>query len=409
MTAILVPDAWTRASIAAIRSLGRAGYEVHAVSPDPKALGLRSSFARHRAISPSYDSADFLDWIRNYVSHYSIRMIVPTGGVLFGLKDAFAEFQPLLPVMSDPEGLFRCFSKIKVFEAYAAADPSLRLLENHPRSAVVRFSEPIERQALPATEQSYYIKAEGPRHQRSESAAPPFAFAETEETARSALLKMAPHWTAALIQEACSGTQVGVSVLMDDGLALAVSCVRDCHPLPHSKGTMSLRESCWIPEIADDAVRRLSHLGWRGCAMAEYRQDCISGKFHIIEINFRYWQYLHLDVFAGMDFPRMQAEWFLEGRKEFDNHPVLGVVCRDTWPGEVAQLVNEYRLEAIGGLKKAGATLAFLGRFLNPRIRQDFAFPGDRKLLWLNMLGYVADELHAVRRKTGSPWTSRRF
>ena len=103
MTAILVPDAQTRAGIAAIRSLGSAGYRVHAMSPHPKALGLRSKFARHRAVSPRYRSPQFVDWLRAYVAQHDIGMIVPTGGLLFGLRGAFDEFQPLLPVMSDPD------------------------------------------------------------------------------------------------------------------------------------------------------------------------------------------------------------------------------------------------------------------------------------------------------------------
>ena len=402
MTAILVPDAQTRAGIAAIRSLGSAGYRVHAVSPYPKALGLRSKFARHRAVSPRYRSPQFVDWLRAYVAQHDIGMIVPTGGLLFGLRGAFDEFQPLLPVMSDPDRLYRCFSKTAVFEDYAAAEPSLRLLENHPRSSVVSLSETLEPQPLPAAD-AYFIKAEGPRNDHDDSDAPTLAYARNEDEAQQALRRLAAHWTTALVQEACPGTQVGVSVLMDDGKALAVSCVRDCHSRPHSKGTMSLRESCWIPEIAEDAVRRLSYLGWRGCAMVEYRQDQASKRFHIIEINFRYWQYLHLDLYAGMDFPRMQAEWFLDGRTEFEARPVLGVVSRDTWPGEVAQLVNEYRRKDIGTWKKAAATLGFVGRFFNPRIRQDFAFPGDRKLLWLNMLSYMGDEYHSIRRKLDLP------
>src|SRR5690606_2672606 len=131
--------------------------------------------------------------------------------------------------------------------------------------------------------------------------------------------------------------------LMDQGRPLALSCVRDRHPLPHSKGTMSLRESCWLPDIVDDTVKRLVYLKWQGCAMGEYRYNPTTGAFHLIEINFRYWQYLHLDIFAGVDFPRLQAEWFLDGKQDFSYDRKLGVIARDTWPGEVAQLANEWK------------------------------------------------------------------
>jgi len=159
---------------------------------------------------------------------------------------------------------------------------------------------------------------------------------------------------------------------------------------------MSLRESCWIPDIAADTVRRLAHLGWQGCAMGEYRYDTQTGTFNLIEINFRFWQYLHLDLWAGVDYPRMQAEWFLDGRTTFSTTPRLGVICRDTWPGEVAQLVNELRREDLSWGGKAASAWRFLARFCDPRIHQDFWFPGDRLLYWRNLAGFLSDEFRSL-------------
>lgn len=397
MTAIFVPDVHARAMIAAVRSLGRAGYEVHAGSPDPEALGLKSAYATAAVVYPSVESPDFIPWLRQYVHQHDIKMIVPSAGVLYGVKSAFAEFKPLLPVSADERVVYDCFSKINVFKAFAAADPALKLLDHHPASVAVdlsAFDAPCD---LPPSRDGYFVKAEGRIPLPPEHGAPPsLSFAATAAEVQDILRKMQPFWRTALVQAACDGIQVCVSALMDQGRPLALSCVRDRHPLPHSKGTMSLRESCWLPDIVDDTVKRLAYLKWQGCAMGEYRYNPTTGAFHLIEINFRYWQYLHLDIFAGVDFPRLQAEWFLDGKQDFSYDRKLGVIARDTWPGEVAQLANEWKRRDLNIFQKLGASAAFLGRFFDPRIHQDMSFPGDRKLLWYNFRDFVRGELRSA-------------
>ena len=398
MTAIFVPDAQARAMIAAIRSLGRAGYRVHAGSSEPDALGLKSAYAATTVVHPSIYHPSFVPWLRDYVRQHDIKMIVPSAGVLYGLKSAFAEFKPLLPVSGDEQVVYDCFSKIKVFTAFQRADPALGLLRHHPASAVVNLSNLPAAPSLPATAGGYYIKGEDRIARPAGQDAPPsLAFADNAADAHAILQRMSPSYRTALVQAECGGIQVCVSALMDQGKALALSCVRDRHLLPHSKGTMSLRESCWLPEIVEDTVKRLAYLQWQGCAMGEYRYEPSTGAFHLIEINFRYWQYLHLDIFAGVDFPRLQAEWFLEGKKDFSYERKLGVIARDTWPGEVAHLISEWRRRDLRLMQKLGASARFVGRFFDPRIRQDLSFPGDRWLLWRNFCDFVRGEVRAAR------------
>ena len=49
---VLVLDAHAMGNIAVVRSLGRAGYPVHAVSTRADALGLRSNFAARGEVCP---------------------------------------------------------------------------------------------------------------------------------------------------------------------------------------------------------------------------------------------------------------------------------------------------------------------------------------------------------------------
>lgn len=403
--AILVPDVQTRALIAAVRSLGRAGYQVHAASAQPQALGLKSRYADRAVLHPAYEAPEFLPWLRRYIADHHIRMIVPSSGLLFAIRPAFDEFAPLLPVSRDPELLYRCFDKTEVVRVFQSAPDDAAMMNHHPNSAIIELSGEMYSGLLPESDTGFFIKAESSREVNArleDSGGDGFAFTRTSEEAVTALQNMSRGWRKALVQQACSGRQVCVSVLMHKGRALAVSAVRDSHARPHSKGTMSLRESGHFPEIEADAVRRLAHLGWEGCAMGEYRLDENTGAFNLIEINFRFWQYLHLDIWANMDYPRMQAEWFLDGRTDFNSDQVAGIMCRDTWPGEVAQLVSEWRRDDLTAHGKVMAVGRFFSRGLNPRIHSDLSFPGDRMLYWHNFRDYLRLEARTLVAKVRS-------
>ncbi len=159
---------------------------------------------------------------------------------------------------------------------------------------------------------------------------------------------------------------------------------------------MSLRRSDWNEALYADAVRRMQALGWIGCAMVEYRVED-DGTFWAIETNARFWLYLHLDIHAGVDFPRLLAEWFLEGKVPPPILPRQGVVCRDTFPGEVAALAN-----AVRGGGALGASARFIGRSLDPRIYRDLSFPADRMLYWRELGRFLRSEARSILRRFAS-------
>lgn len=385
--AILVPDVQTRAQLAALRSLGRAGYETHAVAADAQAMGLRSTFARHTATHPRYGDPAFCDWLAAYGEANGIRMIVPSGGLLSAVRERFAEFKPLLPVAADPAIVYAGGDKIAAYDCWRAAG----LLDHHPKTLVVRAGETPDLSGFPLP---IYVK--GGRGADGEVVGVGFHQCRSVDAAKDAIRKtLAAGYESVLVQGGVTGRQVGVSLLMGPDGALAGNVVVDCHAEPHSKGTMSLRRTQWHQDIYDDAVRRLSALGWIGCAMVEYRRDDESGDFHVIEVNARFWQYLHLDLHAGVDFPRLAAEWFLEGRIPPPIRPKQNVVCRDTFPGEFAWLANALRRPG----SKAARLGAFAWRFVDPRIHADLNFPGDRALYFREFGRFAANEIRALGRK----------
>lgn len=393
---VLIPDAQTRAMLAAIRSLGRAGYRTHAIASSPCALGLHSRYARHRAVAPEFSDPSFLDWLAAYCRDNSIAMIVPSSSMLEAVRPRFAEFSTLLPVSPDPEVVYRVGDKIEAFRAYRDAPPELELLSRHPATLVVTRDRPLDQKELGLLRLPVYVKA-GARDSDT-GAADGVWECQTHAEAASRIARLLDNdYRQVLAQAGVEGIQVCVGALMGDQGPLALNCVRDSHPSPHSSGTMSLRHTWWHQGIVDDAVARLSTLRWRGCAMVEYRWVPSTDEFNVIEINARFWQYLHLDLYSGVDFPRLLAEWFFEGRVADAPKPRQGVVCRDAFPGEVAQLVNALRDRKRGIGAKTADVAAFFLRFLHPGIRADLLFPRDRLIYVRELRRFVLAELGLAR------------
>jgi hypothetical protein len=378
---VLVPEAHALGMLAAIRSLGRAGYRVLAASPKSEAIGFVSRYCAARTLCPRFDTPDYVEWLRHYIVRHAVSTIVPGGAFLLAIEPWFEEFQPLLPIAPHRHIVYRAFSKTEVFEAFRTAPAELRLLDHHPPALVVASNGPQpSARRLADLGATLYLKADA-RHGgfgTDDLLVGPLTPSQAGEALQQALRT----YRQVLLQGVVTGRQAGVTLLMDEtGRVLAQNSFRDVHDEPTRRGTMSLRRIWKNPALLDDATRRLRYLGWQGAAMLEYRVRDSDGSFNFIELNPRYWQSLHLDLLAGIDFPRLQMAWF-EGQNVLPPPPPRNIVCGDLWPGEISRMLEIWRSERFSRRQRSRESLAFLLRLLDPRIASDYTFPGDRMLYW---------------------------
>ncbi|WP_193369769.1 hypothetical protein [Pelagibius marinus] len=378
---VLVPEAHALGMLAAIRSLGRAGYPVHAASPRADAIGFASRFCAVKEICPPYGSPDYTGWLRGYVASQGIGAIVPGGALLLAIEPCFDEFRHLLPIARDRQVVYRALSKVEVFEAFCQAPPSLGLLKHHPPTLVIdRAAARLSQDDAAHLGEPLYLKADA-RH-AAPGADDMLCGPLQAQEAVDATLRALRTYRKVLLQGGVTGRQAGVTLLMDaGGTALASNCFVDVHPDPTRCGTMSLRRTWQNHHLVKDAVQRLRYLGWQGAAMLEYRIRDNDGSFDFIELNPRYWQSLHLDLLAGIDFPRLQMAWF-EGRPLPPPTCARRVTCGDLWPGELTRMLEILRSPRFDAGLRLRETAAFLLRLCNPTIASDYAFPGDRGVYW---------------------------
>lgn len=376
--AILVCEAQAIGMIGVIRSLGRAGYRVHAVSMHADALGFQSRYASQAQCHPPYDSDAFIPWLDNYLAHHQIRAVVPSEGFLLAVRNRFERYAPLLPDAPSAEVMYRSFSKCDVQEALQSdADLTSRM----PKALVVHRG----RRAAPAQVHGFswplYVKTDGLHADQGNTSSVRVARndAELEQRIDAAL---STH-VRCMVQENVPGVKATVNLWRRGDEILAESMCVAMHENPHTGGLTAYRRVWWHDAMGADARKRLAALGWQGVAMVEYKFDATTGRFWFIELNARYWNALNLDLLSGKDFPRWQLDAFL--RRQTSTHlgaGALGYRARYTVPADIGHVMSTLRDPGIGALRKITTALEFVYLAIHPGVHSDLWFPGDRGLYW---------------------------
>jgi predicted ATP-grasp superfamily ATP-dependent carboligase len=182
-----------------------------------------------------------------------------------------------------------------------------------------------------------------------------------------------------LVQERIDGPGLGAFFLSMEGAVLSSFAHRRLREKPPTGGVSVLRVS--VP-LRDDIRRHsealLRHFAWSGVAMVEFKEDSATGTPYLMEINGRFWGSLQLSIDAGVDFPVLLLDRFLQ-----------------TDPGSAAPVSSSYApgvrsrwlwgdVDHLWWILRSGTThrrsdpqlpgrLGALGRFLAPwRRRQRF-------------------------------------
>ena len=215
--------------------------------------------------------------------------------------------------------------------------------------------------------------------------------AETVEAAIAGITGLLQDYREVLVQGFVPGSKVAADFCIHEGEVIAASMWEAQHENPHRGGVASLRRVCWRQEVHDDALKKLRQLNWEGVAMMEYRRDPKTGRFYFIELNARYWGGLHAELFAGIDIPRLQMDRFLGGPAEEAPRPAKSVPCRHTVPGDIGYLLSRLRDRDLPAAAKSWSLLEFGLLFLDPRVKSDLYFPGDRGLYFRQWISYLGD------------------
>ena len=378
---ILVVEAQAIGMIGVIRSLGRAGYRVHAASMHADAPGFASRYAGTAVRHPGYADPAFLPWLQQYIAVQQIAAIVPSEAFLLAIAPHYEQFRSLLPDAGGAEAVYRCFAKADV-EAYFAqhANPAVRA--HLPKAIVVQrdHARPDARQ-IADWQWPLYVKTDG-HHADAGHGSSVRAVADPEALQAALAAAMQTHQRCQ-VQETVPGVKATVNLWRHRGEFRAASMCVAMHENPHTGGLTAYRKLWWHDAMFADAKCRLEALDWNGVAMVEYKYDASSGRFWFLELNARYWNALNLDLLAGKDFPRWQLDAHFGAEPVQEMGPGrLGFRARYTVPADVGYVMSRCRDSRVSAWQKLKTVAEFFLLAVHPAVHSDLWFPGDRGLYW---------------------------
>lgn len=153
--------------------------------------------------------------------------------------------------------------------------------------------------------------------------------------------------SAVLVQDFVPGEGMGYFALFNHGELRAEFAHRRIRDVRPTGSGSAVRESVAPdPEIRRSALAILSALRWHGVAMVEFRKA--QGQRPVfMEVNGRFWHSLALACYAGVDFPLMLARLAETGDVETRSPYKIGVRCR-WFLGDARHLLEVWKGAPVG-------------------------------------------------------------
>lgn len=338
---VLVTDGDERATLALVRSLGRAGHRVLTCSPRGRSLAGASRHCRGEIPTPDplADPRGYVERVAGVVEREGVEVLIPTTEAAMLALLAERHRFPGTRIPFPELDTFRAVcDKRRVLEAAAAlglAVPEQWVLE-HPGDRAVL--DRVEHRFPVVVKPSRSIgEHEGQRAKNT------VRYASDRAELDRILASLPATAFPLLVQQRIVGPGVGVFLLLWDGEVRATFAHRRLREKPPSGGVSVYRESVAAdPQLLRAAVALLQHFGWTGVAMVEFKVDAATGTPYLMEINGRFWGSLQLAIDAGVDFPALLVDAVLGRDAPAQAGYRLGVRSRWWW-GDVDQVLTRLR------------------------------------------------------------------
>jgi predicted ATP-grasp superfamily ATP-dependent carboligase len=300
--AVVADVGWVN-GLAAIRALGRAGVPVVALDRHASALGFRSRYALGLVCPDPVEAEESFARLLAAIGDALGRPapIFPThdeelGAVARAAPALAGRFLFPFPPWETLERIQR--KRVQLDEAQAAGVPIPATA--YPESAA---------EALSAAESVGYpvlVKPSDPigfRRRFRRQAFRCHARADLEQAYADAE-PFAP-----MVQELVPGGDDELytlgSYIAGDGEALGLFCGRKLRQTPPVVGTCRIGEAVWVPEVVDQGLRLLARLEFHGLSQVEFKRDPRDGRYKLMEVNPRLWQWHGLAATCGVDLVRI--------------------------------------------------------------------------------------------------------
>ncbi len=303
----LVLDADLRQSLVSVRSLGRAGVEVHVAESHAGAPAFASRWCAGRTVLPDVadDPAGFVERVGELCESLGRPVVITShDGSIEALRAHRAQIEAVATLALAPErALAQAIDKRTTLAA--AERIGLAVPPGSSVTDLAGTSEALAQIGLPVVVKPAVSWTDaGPEAWR---AAP--SLARTREQALAQTTRLLDAGAGALLQQWLPGAREAVSVLYARGRMWATFAQRAERMYPVLGGSSVLRRSIPVPQdIGPAAEALIRELELEGYSEIEFRRDA-AGRAFLMEINSRLSASVEIAVRAGVDFPLLLYQW----------------------------------------------------------------------------------------------------
>jgi predicted ATP-grasp superfamily ATP-dependent carboligase len=300
VSAAVVPAIGTAGSLSTVRSLGRQGVTVIAVSekPSPPSFSSRYCDETERVPAPAEDLTGYRDALLALASREDVGLVVPVREpdvyVLAKHREAFAE--EIATPWPAVEQLRTVHDRLQLFDAAKRAGvtvPETRLLDeidDWDRERIVKG-----RYAILTADTSDRVEpghiGSLPKTKFLDPGVRPDVDAIVEEMGH-----------VPITQTYVDGTEYCFRGLYRDGEPVVTSQKKMVRGYKYARGPSVYHQAVDIPDLETAGRDLLSELEWDGIASVGFIRDD-DGEFNLLEINPRIPASLPVDSHAGLDYP----------------------------------------------------------------------------------------------------------
>jgi len=328
---VFVTDAQMRSSLAVIHSLGKAGLNVTAGEETRFATSFFSKYCTNHVVYPSplKQKEDFIEYLITLLQKDSYDLLIPVANpTLEPIIDHEKEISRYTKIALPPREIF--------LKGYDKGITLKLALENNIPCPKTYFIECLNDIFKIENLIEYPVVIKPRISFGSRGVEICNSFNQLIGSAN----KLFPDYDTLLVQEYIPpGGEFGVHTLFNyDSKPCALTVQRRLRSFPVSGGPSTLRDTI-RNEISESAVNAAFNLlyamKWVGVAMVEFRIDPRDGIPKLMEVNPRFWGSLALSVHAGVNFPYLLYQLFMDGDVKPDLDYKVGVKCRWLLPGDI--------------------------------------------------------------------------
>ena len=323
---VLVLGSDARSFLSIVRSLGRAGLEVHSAWTEKSSIARSSRFLyQTHEIATPWDGG--IGWIRNLNDLHSANdfaWVVPCND------------QSAIPIRASRDSLIQSQTYYllndQAFDVVNSKIESVALAGllgiPIPRSATIsdagQLDEIADELGFPLV-----LKPESSFTSASLSRKRKVVTIGSQVELNSAFQRMSTSEAPLQVQKYFQGVGTGIEFLADQGKLLRVFQHLRLHEPPGGGGS-SYRKSIPLHHKMLEATEKLvGHTKYSGVGMAEFLWNRPTDQWRFVEINGRFWGSLPLAIASKADFPANLHSNRLSGQTVFRSDYRIGVHCRN--------------------------------------------------------------------------------